>query len=340
MTMPGIQYPQAEVLPLDGARLDQVQLLVVGYLARYKGTTRRTYAGVINRWITWCHRYGVDPLDVQRAHIELWARQLEEIDMLRDSTIGNYLNAICGLYRFAHLDGYLATNPSAYVRRPKLERVSRSQYLTRTELLTVIDLAEPTAPTRSPCAAARPQRPARLGGVRDPDRRHRRERGYHTVFVHRKGGKTQTLPLAPRTSWAVDQAIAGRTHGHLLHAPTGNPMAAGSATRSPRGSLCSPWRSSSPSSSATGCNARCTSPSTTSTSPATPRLVPEPRQHRVTTADEGEQFDGSARYECRSARGRSTGALSTPRRMQPLSPGPTFRPICSARAIGVGGVSH
>jgi hypothetical protein len=132
MTMPGIHYPQAEVLPLDGARLDQVQLLVVGYLARYKGTTRRTYAGVINRWITWCHRYGVSPLDVQRAHIELWARQLE--------ARAGQPQPVPHPHRAAH------RHRPCRARQPRRLR---------------------------PVLLARPQRPARLGGVRDPPRGHR-----------------------------------------------------------------------------------------------------------------------------------------------------------------------
>jgi integrase/recombinase XerD len=227
-----IPYPQSELLPLGGGRLDPVQLLVVGYLARYKGTTRRTYAGVINRWITWCQRYGVDPLDVQRVHIELWARQLEEMEGLRDSTVGNYLNAVCGLYRFAHLDGYLGANPAAYVRRPKLERVSRTQYLTRTELLTVIDLAEADGPDAFALCTLLGFNGLRVSeacGIRIEEIA--RERGYQTIFVRRKGGRTQTLPLAPRTAWAVEQAIAGRAAGILLRAPSGKDMDRSAAGR-------------------------------------------------------------------------------------------------------------
>lgn len=43
-----------------------------------------------------------------------------------------------------------------------------------------------------------------------------RERGHRTLVVHRKGGKTVTIPLAPRTARAVELAIGERLEGPIF----------------------------------------------------------------------------------------------------------------------------
>ena len=37
---------------------------------------------------------------------------------LAASTIDRRLSTACGIYRFAHIDGRIASNPAQYVRRP------------------------------------------------------------------------------------------------------------------------------------------------------------------------------------------------------------------------------
>jgi len=39
---------------------------------------------------------------------------------LAASTIDRRLSTICGFYRFAHIDGRIASNPAQYVHRPKV----------------------------------------------------------------------------------------------------------------------------------------------------------------------------------------------------------------------------
>jgi integrase/recombinase XerD len=47
------------------------------------------------------------------------------------------------------------------------------------------------------------------------------ERGHRTLTVLRKGGKTVTVPLAPRTAQAVDLAVAARSAGPIFVAGDG-----------------------------------------------------------------------------------------------------------------------
>jgi integrase/recombinase XerD len=47
------------------------------------------------------------------------------------------------------------------------------------------------------------------------------ERGHRTLVIIRKGGKAVTIPLAPRTAWAIDLAIGERMEGPIFLAADG-----------------------------------------------------------------------------------------------------------------------
>jgi integrase len=60
---------------------------------------------------------------------------------LAPSTIDRRLATVCGLYRFAHIDGRIASNPAQYVRRPKVHP-SQGHGMDRTELGRFLFTAE------------------------------------------------------------------------------------------------------------------------------------------------------------------------------------------------------
>ena len=120
--------------------------IVGAFLARYPPNTRKLYKSHLKQWFDWCAAHGLDPMTVQRGHIEAWARHLGEERGLKASTVGAKLNCICGLYRYANLDGYLAVDPAAHVRRPKVQFVSSTKGLTRSELADVLKHAEAEGP--------------------------------------------------------------------------------------------------------------------------------------------------------------------------------------------------
>jgi integrase/recombinase XerD len=115
------------------------------------------------------------------------------------------------------IDGVLDRDPMLNVRRPRVERVSSTQGLTRTEFADVLRSVE--------------SRPARdhalicllgLNGLRVSetcaldidDLGH--HRGQRAAFLTRKGGKLQTIPMSHRTAWAVGAAIGDRSSGPVL----------------------------------------------------------------------------------------------------------------------------
>jgi hypothetical protein len=49
-----------------------------GFLARYSGPTRVSYACDLRQWFTWCANHSLPPFGARRGHMELWARDIEE----------------------------------------------------------------------------------------------------------------------------------------------------------------------------------------------------------------------------------------------------------------------
>ena len=58
-------------------------------------------------------------LSATRPQMELYVRAMEGRG-LAATTIDRRLSTVCGFYRFAHIDGRIASNPAQYVRRPKV----------------------------------------------------------------------------------------------------------------------------------------------------------------------------------------------------------------------------
>jgi len=92
--------------------MSTAQSAAVSYLARYSGHTHALYAFQLRRWFGWCETNGLDPLlGIQRAHVELYIRQLGESG-LRDSSVSTMMHGVRGFFRFAH-DGLVPDDPAA-----------------------------------------------------------------------------------------------------------------------------------------------------------------------------------------------------------------------------------
>lgn len=196
----------------------QLHFIVSGFLARYPQRTRDVYRGHLKQWITYLADHHVDPLAVKRAHIEAWARHLTEERHLKPATVAAKLNAVCGLYKYAAIDGHIPLNPGAHVRRPKIQFMSKTQGLSRPQLADLLAAAEKDGPMTFAllCLLA-------LSGLRISetlaanveDLGH--ERGFRTIHLpNRKGGKISTLSLSVQAAWAIDQIVGLRTSGPIL----------------------------------------------------------------------------------------------------------------------------
>ncbi len=98
-----IQPPEPDYL------IDEAQLAAAAISARYGGRTLDAYRHDLRGYFQWATDLGLAVLEATRPHIELYRSFLEDRG-LAASTIGRRLSTVCGFYRFAHIDGRVASN--------------------------------------------------------------------------------------------------------------------------------------------------------------------------------------------------------------------------------------
>jgi site-specific recombinase XerD len=220
-----------ELLLYDPQHADAEIITAAGFLAGYSGRTREAYSLDLRQFIAWCKDHSLPLFQVQRTHIELFARELELAGRAR-ATISRRLATIVGFYRFAEEEGVIDHSPAARVRRPRLHYESKAIGLDRNELgalLVAAGLAG--AMNHALCSLLA------LNGLRVSEAINARienlaiERGHRTLLVHRKGGKTARIPLAPRTARALDLVVGERFEGPIFLGHGGEPLNRHAAAR-------------------------------------------------------------------------------------------------------------
>jgi site-specific recombinase XerD len=209
--------PAGELIAVDlDPRRQLAHRAIAGYLAGYSGATLDAYRLDLRQWATWLNGNGVDILSVQRAHIELYARWSEENGLAR-STISRRLSTICGLYRYCSQEAVIDRDPAAYVRRPKIDYESHTLGLDRNELGAFLVQAGLCGGRDHALMCLLALNGLRISEALGADIENLEyQRGHRTLFVHRKGHKTATIPLAPRTATSLDLYIGERTSGPIF----------------------------------------------------------------------------------------------------------------------------
>lgn len=225
-TLPALARTQA-----DGS----LEFIILGYLARYPERTRKLYSIHLRQWFEFCASLTapIHPLEAKRAHIEAYGRYLTEQRKIKNSTAKHKIQVICGLYKFATIDGYLTVDPGAHVRRPKVEFMSTTRSVTRPQSANLMAAAKKDGPRTFAIMSVLLYNGLRLGELLAADVEHLgMSNGYHTIHLpNRKGGKIATLGLAPPTAWALHQYLAGRTSGPLFLGDDGQRLRAGVVRR-------------------------------------------------------------------------------------------------------------
>lgn len=202
------------------------------YLVGLLPATRRSYRATLQSWWEWCAAHHLHPLtDVRRVHIEMWGRYQHEILGLELATVASRFTPVCGYYDYAHAEGYIAADPAARVRRPRIKRGSAGSFLTRAQL---VDMLAASLTHEQPTVGALVHllglSGLRLGETLAIDIGHLAwHAGHRTVVLDRKGHHRQILSLPDATSAAVDKAIADRTTGPVLRNLDGGRLAAATA---------------------------------------------------------------------------------------------------------------
>jgi integrase/recombinase XerD len=192
------------------------QTTLLGFLAGYRGFTREAYALDLRQFTAWCWQHQRQLFDVHRVDIECFARDLEDHGRAR-ATVARRLSTAVGFYRYAEEEGVIPHSPAVHVRRPRIDYESHVAHLDRTEVEAILAAAGLSSPRDHALLSLLALNGLRVSEATGADVESLGlERGHRTLTVVRKGGKTATMPLAPRVARAVDLAIGERADGPIF----------------------------------------------------------------------------------------------------------------------------
>ncbi len=207
--------PEIERAAEEGDPVDEAELAAAAFLARYQGRTLDAYRYDLRAFFQWASDEGLDILKATRPQIELYVRAMEARG-LAATTIDRRLSTVCGFYRFAHIDGRIASNPAQYVRRPKVHP-SDARGLDRAERGQFLFAAERIDHAHAALAVLLGLNGLRVSEACSADIENLGfERGHRTLRIVGKGNKPAVIPLVPRTARTIDLAIGERTSGPIL----------------------------------------------------------------------------------------------------------------------------
>ena len=286
--------PEFLPVPVDGERwrVDPLRLAVAGYLARYRGETRRHAESDLRVYLTWCQERGLDPLAARRPHIELYVRWMQETRRYAASTVSRRMSVVGGFYRTCVIDEILEHSPADYVRRPNVPPESPTLGLTHLQLEALLTAARTSD---NPCDFALVCLLGLLGlrifeacaaNIEELGEEH----GHRVLRVVGKGHKVVLVPLPPAVARAVDRARAGRIDGPLLLNTQGRRLDRHAATPPPGACTTSPttqaseWRACTRTCSATRTSPRCSTPAWTCATSRSRPATPTPARPCATTA--------------------------------------------------------
>ncbi len=214
-----VRKPGEAASPLRSA--DDV---AAAFLAGYGPATREAYARDLRAWGGFLAPLDVEVLAAHRVHVDAFVREGEEAGV-SPATVARRLSALSGFYAYALDEGLIARSPVAQVRRPRVSHESPRLGVDRAGLRALLDAAQASGERDHALACL-----LALSGLRVSetlaadvaDLAH--ERGHRTLRLRRKGGKRQTVALAPRTAAALDVMLGGRSSGPLFATRSGRRM--------------------------------------------------------------------------------------------------------------------
>ncbi len=98
---------------------------IAGFLAGYSGTTLISYTADLRLFAAWCTNIDLQLFEVNRAHIEIFGREMESSGRMR-STVARRMSTISGSFKYCLDEEFIERNPATNVRRPKVDYESRT----------------------------------------------------------------------------------------------------------------------------------------------------------------------------------------------------------------------
>ena len=238
MTLENDMDDATRFLPALGSPelVDPAAMVAISFLAQFPNpNTRDAYRTDLRIYFEWCHRVGVHPLEIKRAHLQLFASHLATDRGNAPASVCRRIGTISGYYETAVLDEVLEHSPAHHLKLPTIhEDPAKRTWLNRWELGALMRAAQES---RGPADWALVTLLGTLGmrvsaacAVQLGDLS-RDETGYRFLHSIGKGGKP-SLKVLPIPTWrAVDQAAGDRTTGPLLLRRDGSQMVRRSADR-------------------------------------------------------------------------------------------------------------
>jgi integrase len=150
-----------------------------------------------------------------------FARDLEDAGKAR-ATVARRLCTLIGFYRYAEEEGAIERIPGVHIRRPRVDYESHVVGLDRNEVGAILVAAGLSSARNHALVSLMALNGLRVAEVVGTDiEALGLERGHRTLTALRKGGKTVTVPLAPRVARAIDLAIGERQAGPRQRGQTG-----------------------------------------------------------------------------------------------------------------------
>ena len=195
-------------------------LAAAAFLTRYlKSTTREAYALDLRLFFDWCTRHRLDPLAVQRMHVQAYVTYLAEERGNAPASVNRRIGTLAGYFDLAVDDGYLTQSPVRRLNLPKIHQdPSKRVWLNRFELGALLRAARTSSPTDWALISLMGTVGLRVTAtcnVRVEDVTTTAV-GYRVLRTVGKGDKPSVKVLPIPVAQAVDAATAGRTSGWLL----------------------------------------------------------------------------------------------------------------------------
>jgi integrase/recombinase XerD len=217
------------MLPVAGEQ-DLASWAAVAFVASYASPgTRQANATQLRLWFDWCERHHREPLaDVRRPHVELYARDLEaRSDAGHGRAQAGRVPRVLPLLRRGTAPRTLSGRPR---RRPKISQESTRLGLDRTErgaFLVQAGLSGGNDHALACLLALNALRVSEACGADLSDLA--LANGHRVVSIVGKGNQPALIPLAPRTSRAIDTAVGEPPTGRCSLGPmaavsTGTPL--------------------------------------------------------------------------------------------------------------------
>jgi integrase/recombinase XerD len=192
------------------SRQERAEALAWAFLAGHTGHTLAAYRVHLRDWWAFLAQAEVNVLDAQRVHVEAFARSLEAAGKSR-ATIAHKLSTVACFYRYAIEEGDLDRSPTAFVRRPRLERDSTTLGLDRDEARRFLAAAEAASPRDHVLACLLVENALRVSeacsaSITDLSN----ERGHRVLTITGKGSRRALIALAPTTARAIDAYLDER----------------------------------------------------------------------------------------------------------------------------------